>query len=388
MSPSIDLDDFLESVQSITEKWARRNDIWLDCIHKNPLDHYNDEPRPDGPFLLLCGDGPALESLNWDDELACELRDELEPLGVFIELEDAVTACYHFEDPASPLRLAFDEHMRWQWTCRLVTADTYDVSGDLYAYFAARPHDFHRLTPRDFELLLGSVFAARGWRTELGPGSGDGGIDLRLWQSDPIGDLLTVVQVKRQGPKRAVRLEAVAALEAHMEREGANRGLFVTTSRYLPGVNRFAQERQHRLTLATGIDVQRWCEENAMAARRASLLATAPEALAKLTPVLTGTGPNPAVLVSGRSMPEFCVVIKESAHAALLARVPSRLVSGDVQLGHQVPVFDAGLAPERCYRRTVFRAQRRDLDGRISYWGDRELFYAWDGKPVLSAIWD
>lgn len=388
MATPIDLYDFLGTVRSITEAWAQRHDLWQDCVHKNPLDHYNDEPRPDGPFLLLCGSGPALESLNWDDDLACELRDELEPLGVFIELDDAVTACYHFDDPASAFALAFDEHLRWQWMCRLVSADTHDVSGDLYAHFAAHPDDFHRLTPREFEHLLSSVFAARGWRTELGPGSGDGGIDLRLWQSDPIGDLLTVVQVKRQGPRRAVRLDAVAALEAHMEREGANRGLFVTTSRYLPGVQRFAQERQHRLTLATGADVQRWCEENALATRRTNLLAAAPDALAKLAAVLNQPGPHPAVVVGGRSTPEFCVVIKESAHAALLARLPSRLVSGDVQRGHVMPVFDAGIAPAGWHRRTVFRAQRRDHDGRISYWGDRELFYAWEGKPVLNEIWD
>ena len=179
-NPDAHLDELVDRVRCITENWAKRHDLWHDSVHKDPIAHYNSEPGKQSPFLLLCSDGPAMTSLEWDDEHAVELRGELERVGVYMELDDRVTACYHLIDYESELQDAFDRRAEWKWTCKLIEGDAADVSGDLYQHFAHHPDDFHRLHHRDFEKLVSSVFAARGWRTELGPGSGDGGVDLRI----------------------------------------------------------------------------------------------------------------------------------------------------------------------------------------------------------------
>lgn len=135
------------------------------------------------------------------------------------------------------------------------------VIEDLFEYFSKRPEQFYSLSPRGFEELIEAVFRNLGYHTELGPGGSDDGIDLRLLQKDSIGEILTLVQAKRYKSDLPIRLEAVAALSALVDAEKANRGLFVTTSRYLPGAHAFAKEKSKRLTLASSVDVADWCAQ-------------------------------------------------------------------------------------------------------------------------------
>ena len=204
-----------------------------------------------------------------------ELYSELEKLGVFLELDDHVTANYYLIDHESELQQEFDRWAQWKWTCRLIEADTADVSGDIYTYFAEHPEDFHRLPHRAFEELVSSVFTARGWKTKIGPGTGDKGVDVRMWLESPLGDSLTLVQAKRYAAHKPIQLEAVAALEAHSNREAAS-GLFITTSRYLPAVHEWAS-RNKDLMLADSSDMQAWCREASQEAIKARAHATALE---------------------------------------------------------------------------------------------------------------
>ncbi|WP_175525968.1 restriction endonuclease [Paracidovorax konjaci] len=329
-----------------------------------------------------------MTSIEWDDEHAQELREELECVGVYMELEDRVTACYYLIDQESTLQKAFDQRARWQWTCKLIEGDSADVSGDLYQHFATYPDDFHKLHHRDFERLVSSIFAARGWRTELGPGSGDGGVDLRLWQSDPIGDLLTLVQIKRHAPHRPVHLDAVAALEAHVNREGANRGLVVTSSRFLPGVHTFAGKQRFRLQLAEGQDLRSWCLKAAQEQVSSRNRALALDTMLPLMQELRSVNTHPRLLVGGRSAPDFCVVVRETKTSALLARIPSVLISGDIHRGQRIPVLDGSVVEGPFDGAKVFRAQRSEKDDRVSYWGRRSLYWQWDGSPQNHEHWD
>ncbi|MCW0386283.1 hypothetical protein NB722_000822 [Xanthomonas sacchari] len=386
--PDAHLEALIERARGITESWAKRHALWFDSIHKEPISHYKSEPYEGEPILLLCSDGPAIASIEWDDGHARELREELERIGVYIELEDRATACYHLIDENSALQKEFDRRARWQWTCKLIEADSADVSGDLYQYFAEYPDDFHKLPHRDFEKLVSSIFAARGWRTELGPGSGDGGVDLRLWQSDPIGDILTLVQIKRHAAHRPVHLDAVAALEAHVNREGANRGLVVTSSRFLPGVHAFASKQSFRLQLAEGRELQSWClyaaQEQVMARNRALAL----DSIQPLMQELRSAGRHPRLLAGGRRTPTFCIVLRETRTSALLARIPSARSSGDAFSGQLIPVLDGSFLEDPFDGSKVFRAQRSDKGGEISYWGRRELYWEWDGLPKGYDHWD
>lgn len=81
-NPDAHLDELVAKVRCITENWAKRHDLWNDSVHKDPIEHYNSEPGKQSPILLLCSDGPAMTSLEWDDEHAIELRGELEQVSL------------------------------------------------------------------------------------------------------------------------------------------------------------------------------------------------------------------------------------------------------------------------------------------------------------------
>lgn len=384
--PDAHLIALIGQAQQLTEAWAKRHDLWYDSCHRDPIVHYQDDPGVGGPILLLCSDGPAMSVLQWDESHARELRDELEQIGIYLEFDDNVTACYHLIDNSSSLQKEFDHYTQWRWICQLIEADSEDVTGDLYQYFTDNPDDFHRLPHREFEKLVSSIFAAQGWKTELGPGSGDNGVDLRLWQTDPLGDILTLVQIKRYAPHLPIHLEAVAALESHVNREGANRGLFVTSSRYLPGVKTFAERNKHRLQLAEPDHLMKWCRESAYAAKTATNRALAMQSFGPLIAEIRNAGTHPSLVVAS-SGPDFCVVLRKTRTSAILVHIPNKSLSDDLPFGLRIPLLN-GEIQASMYGTTVFRAICSEKNGDISYWGERTLFHIWDGRPCAFDYWD
>ena len=170
-------------------------------------------------------------------------------------------SCAHFETAhtaqsrvlvASPVLTSISEQLAHPFE---------NIRCELLGHFAKCPGDLASLDWRDFEILVESIFRNQGFKTELGPGGDDGGIDLRLLSHDSIGPVVTLVQVKRYAPHRPIRLEVVQALHSVVIEQRANRGLLVTTSRYLPGALEFARKQRDLLALATSQDVAKWCAE-------------------------------------------------------------------------------------------------------------------------------
>jgi anti-anti-sigma regulatory factor len=154
------------------------------------------------------------------------------------------------------------EDRRHEQKCQLIIPRFDQINQELIEYFARNPQKLDDdLDWRGFELLVEAIFRNQGFRTEIGSGRADGGVDIRLLQSDQCGDLVSLVQVKKYEKDRPIRLEAVQALCAVVEDQKANRGIFVTTSRYLPSARQFADRQGARLSLRDGADVARWCRE-------------------------------------------------------------------------------------------------------------------------------
>jgi HJR/Mrr/RecB family endonuclease len=376
-----DVEQLVQTAKKVTLQWAEKYDFWYDSHFKDPTAHYKDEPCAGSPFLLLCSDGPVNQALQWGASEADELYLELERYGIYLEIEDTVTACYQLIDTDSALQVAVDRVAKWRWVCQLIEPDAADVSGDLYGYFATNPDDFHRLSPREFETLISSIFAARGWRTELGPGSADGGIDLRIWQKDPLGELLTLVQIKRYAPHSKIKLEAVAALDTHVQRGAANRGLFITSSGYLRGVKKFAELTRNKLILADATDLKKWCLENAQESLESRNRAMALDTLGPNLDEMRTRKTHLKLLVGGLRYPSFCIVLKETRTSALLLSIPSVRTSGDGFWGAVSPDLSGRIIRDEHYD-PVFRAIRRE-DTSVTYWGRRELYSQWDGNPVF-----
>ncbi len=380
------LEHLVAQVQAITEAWGNKHELLHDSGHKDPLKHYDSEPGTGEPLLTFWSEGDARRALYEGSAEAEELSEELEKVGVYMEFDDSVTANYYLIDQETELQRQLDGWAQWRWTCRLIEADAADVSGDIYSYFAQRPEEFYRLPHRKFEELISSIFAARGWKTRVGPGSGDGGVDVRVWQESSLGDSLTLIQAKRYAEHKPIGLEAVAALEAHSRREGAS-GLFITTSRYLPGVRDWAG-REGVLRLADTTNLQDWCREASHLALKQRAQAMAMESfLPLLQRIREGKACDRLVSCSGSGSVGFCVVLRETATGALLVHIPSVVVAGNAYFGAKVPVLD-GTVLDKMSGGAVFRALRKEDSGRIYYWGKRSYYTPWDGCPEEYDHWD
>ncbi len=245
-------------LQTAVQQWAEERDLWFDSSFVEFLHHTGREPGSPAVVTVLCAGGDLMRVLDEDIEVdSPPFHDFIASLGYYCENQNGYN--YYFSTDDEALNAAFEAYFHWQWVCSLIEPETGDVYEELYAHFAGNPDQFHRLNPRAFEILLSRVFQNQGFTTELGPGSGDGGVDIRFWQRGPLGDVLTLVQAKRYAAHRKITLDAVAALRGVMAVEEAPRGMFITTSTYLPSARRFAARVGSGLELATSADVAHWC---------------------------------------------------------------------------------------------------------------------------------
>lgn len=380
-----DLEAVIISLQSSIREWATKNELWFDCGFQSYAERVDGEPGTPPVVTILHFDGDLGRALDGDfDGLDIEFMDLLEKQGFWYERNDVVSAYIYPEDD-NPLFRPFVDYANWQWVCGLVQQDIADVHEELYSHFARRPDDLHRLNWREFEILLFRIFQNQGFTCELGPGSNDGGIDVRVLQRDPLGDMLTLVQAKRYSPKNKIDLSAVAALHGVADVENAQKSIFVTTSDYLPSARKFANRTDIPMTLATSNDVRDWCQNASDGIIRDKSKLIAPSAVSYLLQNLSSKDRRIVHAHTGYSIitNQFAIVLKETKYAALLMAIPARTISDDGygQMGFEVP--DIGLkCLERLTADNVFRAKRSVSHGRTSYWNGHNLFSAWNGEPV------
>lgn len=359
--------------QCAIKTWAKRNGLWYDTWLKVPHEHSRDCPRG-GELFLVCSEGGLYKVWNGGD-LQDEFMQLLEQHGCWFELDDHCTALiYPNNDTVAQQSKRYN---RFNWIKSLAAKRTLDIHVAIYKHFAEYPEDLKKLDWREYEVVLDAIFTNCGFRTELGPGSGDGGIDLRLYQGDLIGELVTLVQAKRYRA-RPVGLESVAALSGIVEANKAHRGLVVTTSRFLPVAQRFARLDTKRIELAGLNDVRQWCGQisdslsNFLHSGKLdqSRLLRSYEAL---NGPLVGTVVH-ANIGYNRTKHEFCRVIAESRYEVILERLPTKLVSGDWQEGTEVPILD-NIDAEKARRFIAFRHDTH-------FWGERHLYTHWGGEAI------
>ena len=112
--------------------------------------------------------------------------------------------------------------------------------------------DLQRLTGREFEELIGSLFARDGYTVRHCGASGDEGIDLIL----EMGYAKDVVQCKRW--KADIGSPVVRDFYGALMHAGARHGFIITTASYSPSARSFALGKQ--ITLLAGADILRWLD--------------------------------------------------------------------------------------------------------------------------------
>jgi restriction system protein len=113
------------------------------------------------------------------------------------------------------------------------------------------------LTPRQFEQLIVDLLLAMGYGggdrsmgERIGK-SGDGGID-GIINEDALGLDAVYIQAKRYAPDSKVGRPALQAFVGSLTGEGANKGVFVTTSDFSKEAKDYLNKVQHRIVLING----------------------------------------------------------------------------------------------------------------------------------------
>ncbi|MGJ7573259.1 restriction endonuclease [Variovorax sp. RB2P76] len=378
-----DIEDEIARLEAAIQRWMEEKGLWYDCGFMSHLTRKKCEPDREEPVVTYFYGGQSMDELLYGD-LGQEFEELLEELEYWSESDDTVTVALRSNDPELAERFA--DYFHWKWVCSLLVEDTSDVYEELYSHFARSPDDLHKLHWRDFEVLLFRIFQNHGYRALLGPGQGDAGIDLHLWQQSPIGDMLTVVQAKKYAPHRKIELTPVQALYGAAKADNAAQSLFITTSTYTPAAKRFAARVSQELQLAEKDEIVSWCAKasHGVIADKSSLIAF--EKVERLIHELS-QHPDARIVHAtwGYNMTHnsYAIVIKETKHAALLLFIGLKDVSDDGfgQQGTQVPLLDASTI-KHFNSNGVKRATRQvRSNGGVAYWDGELYFTPWDGKP-------
>ena len=341
---------------------------WLD---------YFDYPAKGAAALVICTEGLAIsEELDG----VSEWEDFLDSNSFWYEMHDPTIMVLYPEEGV--LERLVHEALAFEWHARLVAPDFSSIYTGIFSYFAQNSERMQDLHWRAWEEFLASVFIAQGYRTKLGPGRGDRGVDVRLTESTIYGDQVTIVQAKRRKDK--IDLELVAALSGVMHDQEANRGLYVTTSQFIPSAKAFAARQKRPIALATSSDVALWCDA----------ISSKKPAPANLGIAILSSDIEPRKIVCAElgyeiTYHEFAYIVAESPSAVRLAKLhaielPERRNSsglgGSGWQGQAIPDLKRGLSPET----PTFTARRKSspFGEPQAFWGDNGHFYTiWDGHP-------
>lgn len=112
---------------------------------------------------------------------------------------------------------------------------------------------------RKFEELTAEYFHQQGFTVELGPGSNDDGVDVRVWKNDQDENEdppHIIIQCKRE--KSKIEKVVVKGLYADMQHFDARYGLIVTTSELSPGARETIVSRGYSIDEVDNAGVRKW----------------------------------------------------------------------------------------------------------------------------------
>lgn len=142
--------------------------------------------------------------------------------------------------------------------CEIKTA-----SGDFFEqkfldYLAVNSDKLKSIHWRNFERFCAEFFNRLGYKIELGPGTNDGGVDIRAFDESNANKPLILIQCKRYKEDNKVDIETVKSFYTDVIFENAELGMIVTTSYIADGGKKVCLARKYPLTFAEKEDVKKW----------------------------------------------------------------------------------------------------------------------------------
>lgn len=123
-----------------------------------------------------------------------------------------------------------------------------------------QPSSMYDLSPRKFEEFVADLLADLGYEVELTPATRDGGKDILARTSTPHGELLCLVETKKQRADRAVGVELVRQLYGTLIDADATSAMLVSTSYFSSDAKTFQQRHQYKLALRDYHDLVQWID--------------------------------------------------------------------------------------------------------------------------------
>jgi restriction system protein len=125
-------------------------------------------------------------------------------------------------------------------------------------YLSNNNHRLGEMHWRKFEELTAEYFEREGFRVEIGPGTNDDGVDVRLWKPEAPEDAkpTCLIQCKRQ--KAKIEKVIIKGLAADVQFMGADYGMIVTTSELSPGAQNTISARGYPIQVVERDAVQTW----------------------------------------------------------------------------------------------------------------------------------
>jgi len=113
---------------------------------------------------------------------------------------------------------------------------------------------------RNFERLTAEFFHKLDFKVELGPGTNDGGIDVRVFSEEEHTPLI-IIQCKRHKKSNDVKINTVKALYTDVDYEEAKYGLIATTSRVSKGGKDVCSIRKYPIGFAENSEIRTWLKK-------------------------------------------------------------------------------------------------------------------------------
>ncbi|MFH8843087.1 restriction endonuclease [Streptomyces sp. NPDC017868] len=185
------------------------------------------------------------------------------------------------------------------------------VGSDVVVQGDGEEPDLLTMDPIEFEGLVAELFRARGLQAVTTQRSGDGGVDVKALDPDPISGGSIAVQVKRY--RNTVPPSAVRDLYGTVQDVGANKGVLVTTSKFGPGSYTFANGKP--LTLISGTELVDLLHQHGLRGRlggpaREAAQASAPASVPASSPAEASEDFNLLGMVwSGSAALDVCALV-------------------------------------------------------------------------------
>ena len=193
------------------------------------------------------------------------LSRKIAPLPIIIEMIDSIVKSQKLSNRINPV-----EQINWDGGTNLedlFSKESLPKKSDDFIeqkfinYLQANPEMLEFMHWRNFERLTAEFFKRQNYFVELGPGSNDGGVDLRIYDTKDDTKPYIIIQCKRHKKSNEVKIETVKSFYTDVDFEGAKKGIIATTSRIAPGGKKVATIRKYPLEFAENNEIKKWVDK-------------------------------------------------------------------------------------------------------------------------------